>query len=106
MQILIRKPGRTLWQGAGPDGTTAYEWVANQDGAPFEPASCAHPSKRQADKAWAADNPPGKAGRPPSGLPVSEGNRALAIRFDEATHARIEAKGGTAWVRQLILDSL
>lgn len=106
MQIAARKPTRTLWQSSDAEGRDTYEWRANRDGTPVEPSSCAHYSKRQADISWRENNPPGTAGRPSMDRPAKEGNKALAIRFDDATLAKIAAKGGTSWVRQLIESAL
>ena len=107
MQIAARKPIRTLWQSQDAEGRDTYEWCSNhQDGTPIEPHSCIHYSKRQADLAWADKNPPGKAGRPASGKPASEGNPTLQIRFPRDVLDQIYARGGTEWVRKLVEEAL
>lgn len=107
MEIAARKPSRTLWRSQDPEGRQTYEWRANhEDGTPIEPSSCLHYSKRQADLAWADKNPPGHAGRPKGSKPPSDGNPTLQIRFAPDVLDQIQARGGTAWVRQIVLDNL
>lgn len=105
MESVAHKPGRTLWHNPSTD---TYEWHRNHEftGMPVTPHGCRFESKRQADIAWREANPPGKAGRPKGESPPSDGNPTLQVRFAPEILEQIQARGGAAWARQVLLAAL
>jgi hypothetical protein len=46
-----------------------------------------------------------RPGRPrlPAGKKASEGKRPILMRWDDATYAAIQERGGPDWIRQLVM---